>query len=44
MRDETGRGGVAPLTKEGGAPREAPEGGSGAPLRREEETTAPSPG
>ena len=44
MRDEAGRGGVAPPSKEGGAPREAPEGGSGAPLRRDEETTVPSPG
>ena len=44
MRDETGRGGVAPVTKEGGAPREVPEGGSGSPLRREGETMAPGPG
>ena len=40
MRDEAGRGGVAPLPKAGTAPREAPEGGSGAPLRRDEERGA----
>ena len=37
MRDEADRGGVNPLPKAGTAPREAPEGGSGAPLRRDEE-------
>ena len=41
MRDEAGRGGVAPLPKEEKAPREAPERGSGAPLRRDGERRAP---
>ena len=43
MRDEVGRGGVAPLPKGGGAPREAPGRGSGAPLRRDGERRVPGP-
>ncbi len=41
MRDEVGRGGVAPLPKGGSAPREVPERGNGAPLGRDEERRLP---
>jgi hypothetical protein len=41
VRDEVGRGAVAPLPEEGRAPREAPEGGGGAPLRRDGERMVP---